>query len=458
MFFSNLTSNLYDSFLPSKMRMLYECPGSSKWTLHDKSVVGNGGNGVKLNVPALEASIAGGPRGLVQSKNGDLYCSLFVQNLVLKAEFDSVTETWSNVTVIAGTNTQGKGDDHIPGVSSALNRPWGLSLIESSSGSLIALLIADSNNNRIRRLDMSTGIITTIAGGGTSIDDGVAATDAALQGPQQAYYDKHSGDIFIVELTNKKIRRVYASNNTITTIAGKCTNNVNNGDGGAAISACLLSPSYIAMNEIGELFVLEENAKIIRRVDLKGNIETVAGLGSKNGDGTVKDVKLNLPHSIALTQSGELLVDDGPRGIGYIEKRDHDGFWHTIAGGGSVTSDNVLATTASILPFGVAQANDGSEDIFICETTFIRKLTLVKCYGEKSNKASVCSGHGSCVAPDQCECDEGWMGVDCSITHCFGFTSNIFDQVCSGRGTCVRPNKCHCDEGFRGNRCQHQVN
>ncbi len=74
---------------------------------------------------------------------------------------------------------------------------------------------------------------------------------------------------------------------------------------------------------------------------------------------------------------------------------------------------------------------------------------MSECFGI----AFVCSGHGSCVATDQCQCDEGWMGVDCSITHCFGVTSNVPDVVCSGK-ECVRHNKCRCVDGFRGHKCQ----
>ncbi len=64
------------------------------------------------------------------------------------------------------------------------------------------------------------------------------------------------------------------------------------------------------------------------------------------------------------------------------------------------------------------------------------------------------SSRGSCIGTDQCACNDGWMGMDCSITHCFGVTSNLPDRVCSGKGKCVRPNKCHCDDGFGGHKCQ----
>ncbi len=107
---------------------------------------------LKVDVPALEASLAT-VYGLVQSKNGDLYASLTVKyHVVLKFEFDKAKGTWSNVEVIAGTGTQGKGADDVVGTQSAFFGPLGLSLIEdSATGEVTAILIADSSNHRIRK-------------------------------------------------------------------------------------------------------------------------------------------------------------------------------------------------------------------------------------------------------------------------------------------------------------------
>lgn len=77
----------------------------------------------------------------------------------------------------------------------------------------------------------------------------------------------------------------------------------------------------------------------------------------------------------------------------------------------------------------------------------------------------VCTGVNKCNCTDeyegaQCEkkkCKKGWMGSDCDITHCYGYTSNL-PSVCSGRGKCIAPNKCHCDVGYAGHKCQHVLN
>ncbi len=94
-------------------------------------------------------------------------------------------------------------------------------------------------------------------------------------------------------------------------------------------------------------------------------------------------------------------------------------------------------------------------DIYVGDYNRVRVIyASMSCFGLDSEDPNVCSGHGSCTDVDQCKCDEGWMSIDCSITHCFGFTSNLPDRVCSGRGMCVQHNKCRCKEGFRGHKCQ----
>ncbi len=142
-----------------------------------------------------------------------------------------------------------------------------------------------------------------------------------------------------------------------------------------------------------------------------------------------------------------------------IRKMEESGFMRVIAGGGieSPSSNNPIpAKTAFVQPLVVAYARDGGDAIFIGDNRgFIFKLTIsTKCYGVEYDNSAVCSGHGSCIGTDQCQCNDGWMGMDCSITHCFGVTSNLSDRVCSGKGKCVRRNNCECYDGFRGHKCQ----
>ncbi len=422
-----------------------------------KTIVGTGvTTKLEVNVPALEAS-TGEVHGIAQSKNGDLY---FPSNkhVVLKAEFNKIDGTWSNVTIIAGTGSQGKGADNVLATESALDSPHSISLIEDSNGELVAILITEATNNRIRKLDMSTRKITTIAGNGTQgfSGDGGLAKDATFDSPLQAYYDKHSGDVFIVDKFNKRIRRVFESNGTIETVVGNCTNKANNGDGGPAIHACI-SPTYFVINDVGEWFIANDDN--VRKVGMNGMIDTIAGGGTEGGDAPAKDVELMNVQGLDVAPSGELVLAE--YGKGRVRKMSSSGFLEVLAGGGSTTptSNGIPPKTASLYPASVAYTRDGREN-FIVVHQYGRILMLVKmtCFGVKSTSPSVCSGHGSCTSPDQCKCNEGWMGVDCSITHCFGVTSNLPDRVCSGKGECVRHNKCHCEDGFGGLRCLQSIN
>ncbi len=444
-----------------------------------------------MNVPALEATF-GFVDCMAQGKNGDLYVVPNINHVVLKLEFNSTEGTWSNVEVIAGTGSSGKGADDILGTDSSLSYPTGLALIENLNGNVTAILIADMNNNRIRKLDMSTRVITTIAGTGALgfSGDGASATGAELNHPFSAYYDKSNGDIYIADTYNNRIRRM--RNGTISTVVGKdCTSSDGLGDGGPATDACLYSPYQITMNKAGEWFIADYVNDRIRKVDMNGTITTVAGGGTETVDALATSTKLSNPNSVAFTPSGEMFVADNDGSV--IRKMDNSGFMRVIAGGGSQTPSStnpIRSKSASIKPSAIIYASDGSDAIFFGDFGHIYKLFLFECFGVMGTKAcsgngtcvqtdqcecddgwtgsdcslltcfgiarnvaSVCSGHGSCIGIDECQCDSGWMGVDCSITYCFGVTSNLPDRVCSGKGQCVRPNKCHCDRGRIGHKC-----
>ncbi len=212
------------------------------------------------------------------------------------------------VSIVAGTGTDGWGADGVPAIESALNAPMSFTLIENEYGDVTAILIADTGTHRIRRVDMSSGYISTIAGGGGSTDEGTPATSFRLGNPYQALYNKTTGDIFIVEFFSNKIRKLSGSDGLITTVVGQCTVS-GLGDGGPAIHACLNRPAALAINDAGEWFILDQDNKLIRKVDLQGNIHTVAG-GGERQDGPATEVILNTPTGIALTPSGELLVAD----------------------------------------------------------------------------------------------------------------------------------------------------
>ena len=199
-------------------------------------------------------------------------------------------------------------------------------------------------------------------------------------------------------------------------------------------------------------------ARFVLKIGIDGHIEKVAGNGVSgfSGDGSnAVDASFGEYISIAMGKDGEVYIADT---INYrIRMINSTGIISTIAGDGQkrYAGDGGPAIEASFTSLDCVNVAPNG-DLYVCDKTRVRLIYSSRraCFGLTAEDPTVCSGHGSCTDVDQCKCDEGWMGIDCSITHCFGFTSNLPDRVCSGRGTCVQHNKCQCKEGYRGHNCQ----
>jgi len=247
----------------------------------------------------------------------------------------ALASTTSAQTIItaAGTGLSPTGfcGDGGPATDSCLHFPNGVAVDADGN-----LFIADKNNHRIRRVDVATGIITTTAGNGTGDecgDDG-PATSACLQEPLSVTLDE-AGDLFIADTNNQRIRRVDASTGIIITLAGSdfasfC------GDGGPAFEACLHSPTDVAVDITGNVFIADRGNNRIRRVDAKtGIINTVAGNGTEGfcGDGgPATSACINRPRGITLDGNGNLFIADA--GNERVRRVDvATGIVTTVAGG-----------------------------------------------------------------------------------------------------------------------------
>ena len=174
-----------------------------------------------------------------------------------------------------------------------------------SSGNLF---IADQTNHRIRKVDTS-GNISTVAGTTAGFfGDGGPATSAKLSNPKGVEVDS-SGNLFIADTGNQRIRKVDTSGN-ISTVAG---GGGSLGDGGPATSARLNFPSFVVVDPAGNLFIGDTSNHRVRKVDTSGNISTVAGNGTQgfSGDrGPATSVQLNFPTGVAVDSSGNLFFAD----------------------------------------------------------------------------------------------------------------------------------------------------
>jgi Divergent InlB B-repeat domain/SMP-30/Gluconolactonase/LRE-like region/NHL repeat len=278
------------------------------------------------------------------------------------------------IITTAGTGQNAYSGDNGTATSAAVNQPFGIALDVAHN----AYYIADTFNHRIRRVDGTTHIITTYAGiglngyastsggnpscpnvGGPDPGDGVVATKACLSFPQGVAVDG-SGNLYIADTSNNRIRRVDVSTKIITTYAGGFQPNIGYcGDGMPATQACLSFPAGLAWDtSTGTLYIVDTNNNRIRHVDSSGIISTVAGNGTRTcpGDGIAVDGCLYNPEGIAVDSKGQFYIADWGNNV--IWKVDTSGNIVAVAGtnGSSGSCADGSAATGACLaePNGVA--------------------------------------------------------------------------------------------------------
>ena len=321
----------------------------SVWRIHTIAGDGKPGRGGDGGT-AVEAQLDL-PVGLAVDKAGNVYIADHYSQRVRRVD------TAGTIDTVAGTGDPGYGGDGRPALVAQLNFPSGVAVDMAGN-----LYIADSGNDRVRRVDPS-GTITTIAGTGESgYDwDGPAVgarlafpTDVAVDGSGNLYFtgpfsfgirrvdaagtlsevagsgepydgpeDEHrlsrdrgvavdaSGNLYIANIYNNYVRSVDATE-TVTIIAGTKEPGYS-GDGGPAVEAQLSFPADVAVDKAGNLYIADTGNHRIRRVDASGIITTIAGTGEPgfSGDGgPAADAQLASPYALALDGSGNLYVAD----------------------------------------------------------------------------------------------------------------------------------------------------
>lgn len=210
------------------------------------------------------------------------------------------------ITTVAGTGTAGFSGDDGPASAAQLNYPFALALDREGN-----LYVADKENHRIRRISKD-GRISTIAGmgaAGYSGDEGPAAR-AQLDTPSGVAVDA-SGNVYIADTYNNRIRKV-TPDGVILTVAGTGRFGYS-GDGGPAVAAQLALPMGVVVDEQGNLYIADYLNRRVRRLSPDGIITTVAGNGRAgySGDGgPALAAELDYPHGVAADAAGRLYVSD----------------------------------------------------------------------------------------------------------------------------------------------------
>jgi sugar lactone lactonase YvrE len=243
------------------------------------------------------------PTAIAADAEGDLYIADTMNHRIRRVDART-----GRITTIAGVGLPRFGGDGGPSVAAGLNEPAAL-VVQGAR-----LYVADQSNNRIRMVDLRTGVITTVAGTGTATfnGDGKPATEAALAGPSGLTIGT-DGRLYIADTFNGRIRAVDPATGIIETVVG---------DGGEyryqgemeASSPSLSRPSGIAVDLEGNVFMTDSDNHLVRRWDrVAGRIDRVAGTGSANygGDGkTPLEASLNYPFGVVMDQENHLFVAD----------------------------------------------------------------------------------------------------------------------------------------------------
>jgi hypothetical protein len=253
--------------------------------------------------PATQA-LFGEVGAVVVDPAGDLFISDLGNDRVRKVDAAGI------LTTVAGDGHPADSvGDGGPATKARLAGPVGLAVDPMGN-----LLIVDRGNQRVRKVDTS-GIITTVAGGGHPADgrgDGGLATDAHLTFPLHLALDQ-AGSLYISDPFDYRVRRV-SPDGRITTVAGGGSPADGVGDGGRATEACLDGADGLAVDGGGNLFIAENHGVRIRKVSAEGIITTVAGTGEVGytGDGgPATAARLKAPTAVCIDRAGNLIFTEG---------------------------------------------------------------------------------------------------------------------------------------------------
>ncbi len=213
------------------------------------------------------------------------------------------------ITTLAGTGTRGFSGDNGPAAQAQLNGPHHLLIAPDDS-----VYISDTWNNRIRKYDPASGTMTTLIGTGEKgfSGDGGSAAEAKFGGLYCAALDAKGENMYLADLDNRRIRKVNLRTKIVSTVAGNGKKGVPQ-DGAKAADSPLVDPRAVAVDASGKVYILERSGNALRVVDNDGSIRTVAGTGKQGfsgDDGDALQATFNGPKHLCVDRDQNVLIAD----------------------------------------------------------------------------------------------------------------------------------------------------
>ena len=305
---------------------------------------------------ALAANLSG-PSAVALDYAGNLYIADPGTQRVRKVDSNNVIQT------LAGTGAAGAGGELVPGIVSALNTPMGVAVDPSG-----IVYVADTYNHRIRAVS-ADGRISTVAGTGNpgTGAEGQPWTLTPLRGPRGVTVDR-KGTLYIVDTGNHRVLRAAPGANMATAAGNGSPGDT--GDGGQARLAQLNQPGACALDSAGDLFIADTLNHRIRKVSPAGAISTIAGTGqpgASGDEGPATAASLNTPSGVAADDNGNVFIAD--TGNHVVRQVTADGVIHLIAGqyAAGFAGDGGPATSAKLdAPAGLIL--DGAGDLYLADS------------------------------------------------------------------------------------------
>jgi DNA-binding beta-propeller fold protein YncE len=327
-------------------------------------VAGAGGDGSL----ALKGKLDG-PFGVGFDKAGNTYIVEMIGLRVLKIDDKG------EMTQFAGTGKKGDGGDGGPATKAEFNGPH--SLVVGPDGTVY---VADTWNNRVRKIDPKTGTITPFAGTGEKgfAGDGGPAAKAQFGGVYCVALDPRGEQMYLADLDNRRVRAIDMKSGTVRTVAGNGQKGVPE-DGAEAVKAPLVDPRAVAADGAGNVYILERSGNALRVVDAKGHITTVVGTGKAGATGDGGDARkatLNGPKHLCIDGNGNVIIADTENHIirKYLPK---DGKIVRVAGSDKKGHDGLGGPPEKAelsQPHGVTVGKDGT--LYVSDSSNNRVLKI----------------------------------------------------------------------------------